>query len=199
MTNRLFLLSFITFFSTFTFAQKLTVKVFMDEKPTSAQSDTIYYDFNRHLTWNDFAGKPDMKSSAGAIVSSGFAYYSDITAEDNQFEIVIGVYTFFTKHRSWKKPGINSPYHLLHEQRHFDITRIGAENLVNELKNARLNSSNYARVIDDIFLKVYRENRALQQQYDNETVHSINVDKQNEWNTRIAGYLQKIRQSTAAR
>ncbi len=90
----------------------------------------------------------------------------------------IGAYTFFTKNESWKKPGINSTYHLLHEQHHFDITRLGAEKLVEEIARAHFTKDNYNRLLTSIFEKAYNENSEIQHLYDRETVHSIDTVKQ---------------------
>ena len=35
----------------------------------------------------------------------------------------------------------------------------------------------------------------MQEQYDKETDHSLNVDKQLEWNDKIAAEIQKIKQN----
>ena len=80
---------------------------------------------------------------------------------------------------------MNSDYHLLHEQRHFDITKLGAEKFVNELKNASFTMQNYQQLINQIFDRVYDENIALQNTYDRETRHSLDKEKQEEWNDRL--------------
>ena len=99
---------------------------------------------------------------------------------------------FFTKSLSWKKPSINSDFHLLHEQVHFDITRLGAENFIKELLNAKFTKDNYNQVLDSVFDKSYAENFALQEQYDKETQHSINRQVQLQWNDKIGGEIKKI-------
>ncbi|HEY5407826.1 MAG TPA: hypothetical protein VIJ92_12095, partial [Ginsengibacter sp.] len=109
------------------------------------------------------------------------------------------VYTFFTKSDSWRKPQINSDYHLLHEQHHFDITRIGAEKFIAEIQKANFTKGNYAALLTSIFDKVYQENSDIQHLYDKETNHSINVEKQLEWNDKIAAEIQKIRQSVVVK
>lgn len=182
-------------FGFFGFSQKMTVTVYMENVRTSPANDTIYYDFSRPLSWNDFKGKPDDNHFGGAVTASGFAFNSEMNSVDNSYELVIGVYSFFTRHDSWKKTFINSDYHLLHEQRHFDITRLGAEKLVHELQNARITINNYQTLVNKIFEKVYDENNALQNQYDLETKHSINIVKQKEWNDKIAAQLKVIRQN----
>lgn len=195
MIRRIFLgLAFVTC-GLFGFSQKMKVKVYMLDQKLSPSSDTIFYDFNRPLTWNDFKGKPDPNHSGGAVTASGFAFNSEMNFSDGTYELVIGVYSFFTKHDSWKKPIIHADYHLLHEQHHFDITRIGAEELVHELQEAGINENNYQTLLNRIFQKVYAENNRLQNQYDLETKHSIDVTRQHEWDSKIVMELKKIKQN----
>jgi|SRR5690348_1649482 len=179
------------------FSQKVMVHVFMINKKASANNDTIYYNFNRSLTWSDFRGKPDNNYFAGAVTASGFAFDSKMNFDGRNLYLDIGIYTFFTKHDSWHKPDITSAYHLLHEQHHFDITRIGAENFLEKLKKAHFTKDNYNRLLTSIFNKVYDENEAVQHQYDAETNHSINQQEQLEWNNKIAAEMQRLKENIA--
>ena len=135
----------------------MIVYVFMENRKTSTGSDTIYYDFNRSLKWSDFKGKSDQNYFAGAVTASGFAFDSQMDFDGTNISLNIGVYTFFAKNDSWKKPQINSDYHLLHEQHHFDITRIGSEEFINELKKAHFTRDNYTTLLTSIFNKVYKK------------------------------------------
>lgn len=187
------LLLFSFAFSANCFSQKFEVNVFMQNKKTNPGSDTIYYDFNRRLTWKDFQGAaPEPSGFEGAVTASGFAFNSQMNFDGSNIDLTIGVYAYFTKHDSWKKPNINSDYHLLHEQHHFDITRLGAERLIAELKKAHFTKANYNALMNSIFDKVYDENITLQNQYDTETKNSIDVKKQLEWNDKIAAEIKKL-------
>jgi hypothetical protein len=173
-------------------SQKVLVTVFMQDKVAKPSSDTIYYNVNKRLTWKDFKGVPDLKHYGGAVTSSGYAFDADIKIEGKIIYLNIGVYVFFTKSQSWEKPNINSDYHLLHEQRHFDITRLGAENFIKQLVKSKFTKDNYNQVLDSVFDKSYSENIALQNKYDNETQHSINREQQLIWNDKIAQEIKKI-------
>ena len=179
------------------FPQKITVNVFMNNKVNQTGSDTIYYDVNRKLHWQDFQATPPVNAQWGAMTASGFSFNSSMTHDGNNMDITIAVFTFFTKHDSWKRPDIHSDYHLEHEQRHFDITRLGAEKLVNELRKVKFSSQNYRKAIHAIFDKVYEENSAMQQEYDRETKHSIDTVKQDEWNGRISMEIEKLKKTVA--
>ena len=183
---------FICIFSNSAFSQKVVVNVQMQNRLASAKSDTIYYALNRKLNWNDFKGMPEANHFGGAVTSSGFAFNSQSEYDGETITINIGINTFFLKSTSWKKPIINSDFHLLHEQHHFDITRLGAENFLNEIKRAKFTKANYQQLLTSIFHKVYKENDEFQDKYDLETKHSIDIKKQEEWNQRIDDQLAKI-------
>ena len=168
------------------------VTVFMENRSAPASSDTIYHDVKKRLTWGDFKGVPDTKHFGGAVTASGYAFDADIKMEGKIIYLNVGVYVFFTKSLSWKKPSINSDYHLLHEQVHFDITRLGAENFIRELVKAQFTKDNYNKILDSVFDKSYSENIALQDQYDTETDHSINRHVQLKWNDKIALEMKKL-------
>lgn len=183
----------ISFFSFQSFSQKVTVHVFTEHKTALKKSDTIYYDFNRPLTWQDFQGAVSANVPWGAITASGFSFDSDMKEDENNIDITVGVYSFFLKHDSWKKTDINSPYHLEHEQHHFDITRLYAEKLVDQIKRAHFTADNFKKLLNSIFNKVYDEDMAMQHQYDSETNNSMNVEKQKEWNQKISGEIEKLK------
>ncbi len=184
-------------FPDFAFSQKVVLHVFMENKTASAKSDTIYYNFTKGLDWNDFKGTPNNNYFAGAVTASGFAFDSQVNFDGRNIYVNVGIYSFFTKHDSWRKPNITSAYHLLHEQHHFDITRLGAQRFLEEVQKAHFTKDNYARLLSAIFDKAYDENAALQRRYDAETEHSINTQKQLEWNDKIAAEIQQLKQNIA--
>lgn len=193
MFRKLIPLFFLLFIFSNTFSQKVLVNVFMQNKIAKPVNDTIYYDASKPLAWKDFKGTPDDKHWGGAVTASGYAFDADVKVERGIIYLNIGVYVFFIKSESWKKPNINSDFHLLHEQRHFDITRLGAENFINELVKSKFTKDNYEAILNTVFNKSYDENTALQNKYDEETQHSIKKDKQLQWNDKIAEDLKKVK------
>ena len=189
----LILTLFVFLFSFKTFAQKVTVHVFTENYKTKPGSDTIYYDFNKPLSWPDFQGKVPNAVPWGAMTASGFSFNSSMTQDGDKLDIEVGVFTFFTKHDSWRKPDANSPYHLEHEQHHFDITRLGAARLENEIKKAHFTAGNYKSLLNSIFEKAYAEDVEWQKQYDLETHNSMDSAKQLEWNKKISSEIQKLK------
>ncbi|MEO5985236.1 MAG: hypothetical protein ABIP80_06990 [Ferruginibacter sp.] len=175
------------------------MKATIEHKEANNKSDTIYYDFARQLNWNDFKGKPDENHFGGAVTASGFAFDSQMKFDGRNIYLNIVVYTFFAKNDSWKKPQINSEYHLLHEQHHFDITRLGAEKLVEDIAKAPFTKDNYNSLLTSLFDKAYKENSDIQHRYDKETLHSIDTAKQQEWNDKIAAAIKKLKESVVVK
>ena len=128
----------------------------------------------------------------GAMTASGFSYKSSMSIDENNIDISVGVYTFFMKHNSWKKPVANSPYHLEHEQHHFDITRLGAAKLVYEIRKAHFTQANYKTLLSSLFDRIYNEQIAMQNQYDHETKNSIDTAMQLQWNKKISDEIRKL-------
>lgn len=177
--------------SSLSYCQHIQLRVHYQNKPNRPASDTIYYDVNRKLTWGDFKGKVDSNHFGGAVTASGFAYNAQMEYDEDRVIIDIFVYTYFNKRDSWKKPGINSAYHLEHEQKHFDITYLGALKFMAELQKAKFTAKNFKTLPNKIFDKVYDENTALQHQYDLETKHSINKEAQEVWNKKISAWMEE--------
>lgn len=174
-----------------TFCQKVHVKINYIQGTQNQSGDTIYYNPGRKLTWKDFKGAPKPNHFGGAVTASGFAYNADMEYDEKSIILNINVYTFFTRHDSWKKANINSSYHLEHEQKHFDITYLNTLKFIDQLKKARFTPGNFKVLPNQIFEKVYDENAAMQQKYDRETEHSINKEAQEIWNKRIDDQLAK--------
>lgn len=182
----------LTGFSMYASGQKIKVRIHYVTKQTATSGDTLYYDASRKLTWKDFQGTPDPNHFGGAVTASGFAFTADTHLDSENIFMDIYIYTFFTKHDSWRKPGIGDAYHLNHEQRHFDITFIHAVRFADQLKTARFTKQNLNTLPGKIFDKVYDDNTAMQHLYDRETMHSIDKEAQELWDRKIDALLKNV-------
>lgn len=172
---------------------KVQVSVFIiDNRKNLPQSDTIYYNGDRQLNWADFRGIPDVKADAGAVTASGFAYTANIRSSSKLFRLNIFIYTFFNKKNSWKKQNIMSDYHLRHEQVHFDITRIAAENFRTMLQTSNFTKENYSQLLKHVWLKAQDGWNMMQTAYDEETNHSIRKKDQKRWNNFAEEEIKKL-------
>jgi hypothetical protein len=164
--------------------------VFMSE-PTENIGDTVYY-HARNIAWDDFRGKPT-NSRYGAAIFSSFAYGASFRVIDGFIVATIQSKTYMVPGMSWVIPAAQDAYGLSHEQLHFDITKLVVERFKKKITAMKadlvidLNS-----MIQYEYLESYREMNQLQNQYDNETQHSLNQQKQAEWARKVKDWLEEI-------
>lgn len=187
MAKQFLLAFFIT--SVHSAAAQFTVNIQWLDVTPSKTSDTIYYDSGVKLTWNDFRGKPDEVSKAGAITESGFGYRMNMNSRNNRTSVNISVYCYFNKNKSWVKKGMKTAYALLHEQHHYDITYINTCLFIMKLKKANLNKSNYAVVVEQIYNECFTALNTMQDEYDGETSNGRIESMQQVWNKKIDAQL----------
>lgn len=158
----------------------------------------ILWGENIELSWDDFLLKQAKDTKGAALISCHFHYSYSIGKAENT--IVFEVYVYLEKESSW------SIYHgvtdmdsnesnrvLKHEQGHFDINEIYARECRMLLSKIKANSyekakKKYDRITKEIMTKLTDE----QTLYDEETNHSINTEKQAEWNKKIAERLKEL-------
>ena len=148
-------------------------------------SDTIFYNPDSKLVWSDFRGRPDNRSIAAAITSSGFGYSCSMRSVNTKGGLNISVYCFYDKTKSWVKRGEANDYALGHEQHHFDIAYLATCLFIRKLKAARFTMDNYADLLDQLYNESYDELERMQNQYDGETMNGRLKNVQADWNNKI--------------
>jgi len=158
------------------------------EKPSG---DTVYYSFNRPLTWADFRGKmPQSKFDAEVFATIG--YNEETTVTNAVINLKLDIKVCIPKSDCWVREGDRNDYALNHEQRHFDIAKIVAEHFKQQIKGENLPVGNYDGPINVDYLDAYREMNRLQKQYDDETNHGADHAAQERWNEHIDRELKGI-------
>lgn len=190
MKKSLFLFLFLVSVS-FSFAQ-LNVTIDWYDGGSGISGDTIYYDQGRKLQWPDFKGRPDHNSIAAAITESGFGYKMAMRSKNGNTSLVITVYCYFNKRKSWVKREMDTDYALTHEQHHFDITYINTCSFIQKLRAAKFTFSNYNSLVDDIYDECYGSLRKMQDDYDGQTSNGRIKRAQSDWNARIDNMLTRL-------
>jgi len=140
---------------------------------------------SRKLTWNDYKASPDPESDAAASTTSYLAIEYNITSSSFGYKIQ----SRFSKTRSW---GLHkTAYILSHEQGHFDLAEIFARKLNKQMSEYRFNKRTYQQDLNKIYQDILDEKENMQNDYDKETNHSINKEKQAEWLKKIAALLEE--------
>jgi hypothetical protein len=147
----------------------------------------IGWNENRSLVWVDFKGHPEMNMPFDALTDGEIeSSYEKTTEGQNVFTISVN---FDTK-KSWVKKKAPTDKLLEHEQGHFDIFEIYGRLYMKKLMNEHVfESPKFNDKANKVFEKNFNELRKFQNQYDKETEHSKNEEKQKEWLDKIKALL----------
>jgi hypothetical protein len=157
-------------------------------------SDERYNSFftwteNKKLTWPDFQGVP-IDNAAEVAMATSSVEYSYYTKNKQVFWTVLAKY--YPK-LSWSKKSKQSNYILQHEQLHFDITELYAR-LFRKRLAENIKSTGDLSKISGISNTIMKEWQEEQDDYDNETNHSMNEKKQAEWNLNLKQRLDALKE-----
>jgi hypothetical protein len=158
----------------------------------NVEGDTIYYASKRPLTWSDFQSKHKPPLVANASVMPGFGYEIEQEVVNGIINVQVQLKVYVPKSACWADSYGRDAYALNHEQRHFDITKIIAEQYKQKILAQNLTPDNYEAFILMQYLDSYRDMHTMQTSYDKETSHSRNQFLQQEWNNRIDQELKKF-------
>lgn len=138
------------------------------------------------VSWDDFKGKelPD---------NARMAYMFDFSINGDGNVITCEVKTFMDKNNSQKMKGHRSDYLLQHEISHLKLAEAHARMLRKEL--SEIKESDFKKAIaktEQLYKEHIKRDKAVQLQYDTETNHSLEKDKQEEWNNKINSLLEGL-------
>jgi hypothetical protein len=154
---------------------------------TYSQENFLVWSENKPLEWNDFSGQTHDSSNYDAEVFAEVRYrYSFRNLKDFRFDVAAN----FNKNISWSKKQHQSQDLLKHEQLHFDIAEVYARKMKEVFDNYQY-SENFEEEIVQLFNEKKAEYHALQHRYDEETNHSLNKEKQIEWEAYVHHELSR--------
>ncbi|HWR33133.1 MAG TPA: DUF922 domain-containing protein [Chitinophagaceae bacterium] len=149
--------------------------------------ELLEWSASKRFTWNDYKSSPDPSSDAAASTTTYLSIEYNITSTSFGYKIK----SRFSKTRSW---GLHkTDYILAHEQGHFDIAEIFARKLNKRMSEYIFDWKNYKQDLKKIYQDVMDEKEEIQNKYDEETNHSINKEKQEEWLKKIDKMLEELR------
>jgi hypothetical protein len=170
--------------------QKLILCCLLLPSVLSAQSkdeELLEWNAARKLTWSDYKASPNPESDAAASTTTYLGIDYNISSTSFSYKIQ----SLFSKTRSW---GLHKTAYILgHEQGHFDIAEVFARKLHKEMSEYKFNKKTYQKDLQKIYNEVTGEKEDVQNEYDRETRHSINKEKQAEWLRKIAKMLEEYK------
>ena len=148
---------------------------------------TIAWSEDRRLTWSDYEAQPNPNSDAAALTTTYLGIQYSFSRDGFSYNIECS----FARKSSW---GRHKTAHILgHEQGHFDLAEYFARKLNKKMKNYKFNKTTYEKDLKKIYNDIIEEKEDVQNQYDRETNHSINKEKQAEWLEKIEEMLDDLK------
>lgn len=158
-----------------------------------AWSQLIPWKADTLLQWSDFQGAVDQSSPYKATT---FYTIKNSMKSDATRKISATAKCYFDKNKSWKKTDSDlTPALLQHEQLHFNIAEIYTRKIrqaFNSYTSSHLHDANTSKDINKIFSDLLNDCARYNAAYDAETNHSINEEKQKEWNKKVMAELYAL-------
>lgn len=150
----------------------------------SFQTDknTLLWQEDRLLTWDDFKGKPEKRFAAA---STHYDILKKIIKENDK-SATVKIEAVFFRNSSWKKKSWINEQVLAHEQKHFDIVELYSRKLRKAIEEKAYKSFNELEdSAEELYTKYDQEMDVYQDKYDDETDGSMNGDQQRAWEKKI--------------
>jgi Tfp pilus assembly protein PilV len=167
----------------------LIVIVSLPALAQNSQCDSITWKAERKLSWNDFRGEPVLSTAIAAKTHYNFSR----TWNARGFTLTTSMVSYFSPCLSWSK-NKNSENLLAHEQGHFDLAEYFRRLYYKRITEATYSPSTIQAVMRDVYRDVLKQSELMQQAYDNETMHSLKKEAQQQWLIKIADLLDSMRQ-----
>lgn len=153
-------------------------------------TELIKWSADKKLTWNDFQGKPTLKSKVSKAVT-----WTKLKGRPEVFDdrIEYDYSCYFNKERSWH---IGSPSSKLlnHEQGHFDIAEVYARKFRKALsQHVSTNMEATRNFLDSLEISIENDEKKLTDVYEMETDSSRNTQGQARWDLKIKMLLEETK------
>ncbi|MBN8833799.1 MAG: hypothetical protein ABS68_13705 [Niastella sp. SCN 39-18] len=172
---------------------QLVTTISWTENTSMPEHEVIYYKPGNKLNWDDFKGKPRLEGNVAALTMSGFGYKSEISTIGNTGQLNISIYCYFNKPLSWVKPDKKTNYILNHEQNHFNLCFIVANQFFQRLKTSSITLQNYKSLLPKLYTEYTAVLNEMQNKYDAQTRNGQENGQQMQWDNLIMDQLAAIK------
>jgi superfamily II DNA helicase RecQ len=160
----------------------------------------VVWEENMDFSWDYFLLKSSQKSTkVAAFVVTNISCSFEIDEKENI--IICYTQTYLNKKKSWslyrnkKNANLDESNNLLnHERGHFDISEIYARE--SRMLMSKIETNSFEKAIKQInkIMKEISNKDRKESNYDKETEHGKNKEKQAEWDKKIAERLKELEQ-----
>lgn len=157
-----------------------TVELRMKDPVRPSSMDTVFYNPEFPLYWENFSAKPNLLSRKNAVINTSFSIEGNAVLQQGNIIQTLEFKVYMLPNQSWVKEP--DDYALNHERKHFDIVRIVVDRLKARLTTMDLTPDNFQAKLNEVFFDSYREMNKIQEAYDTQCANGINKDLQQKWN-----------------
>jgi hypothetical protein len=144
---------------------------------------------DRDIEWADFTGEVDPASRFDAY-TYWYTTYSYPAPERVGDAVRVNLtIRLFLRSDSWVRPNKKTDRLLNHEQGHYRIGRICANEIEATVNEMEFSRDNYRKEIDAVYWKVIKKYQAINKQYDADTNHYHNRQQQAVWDRKLEELL----------
>jgi hypothetical protein len=158
-----------------------SVLLTFEQDPIQNYSDTILWNENYHLTWDDFKGKDTNPSGFSAQSNCLYTLEKIPDYRNDTMIIRIIMNPCFTRKASWVHQDALQDTLLMHEQLHFDLCELYGRIFRKEASLLQPNPLNADNQINKVFAEMWRNYQLEQDRYDSETQHGTITSEQLRW------------------
>jgi hypothetical protein len=155
------------------------------------ENEIIWWGDHYQLKWEDF------KKISVPINANSLAGAASMVGVDRHIEIYRDTFfcefkTFFKKKESWLRKNEKTEAGLKHEQGHFDICEIYARQIRKAISEGKFKKNKMEKDCNKLYDSIIVDMWKCQNNYDDETKHHRDQEKQKEWDVLIQGELQEL-------
>lgn len=166
------------------------VALLMAFTPQKNKYNRLIWSKNQKIQWKDFTAKAPKSSKAHALTATEISFSLEYDKRKKAYEAEVKC--VFIKDKSWVKENPTAEL-LKHERLHFDIAEIASRKIRMAVKKERvLESKNPSEKMNRIYKREMQSYEKMQKAYDRESDHSLDQEKQNLWNSKVAKELKKL-------
>lgn len=159
------------------------VKVDVLQRIKSETEDTLFYDGNTDLTWEDYKGH--IKEPNAYFTYMNLYFSARFNYENRHIKVAVQMGACMNRPLSWvDEPAMKSQI-LLHEQYRFKLLNNYALKLKKALESGTFSCDQYTREIQDLNQQMETKASEEIQAYDYETKHGMRKKEQLLWQKRI--------------
>ena len=157
-----------------------------------AQTESISWDSEKKLSWEDFKAKPTGKMFEAAKSEFKITFKYQGAYKENKLVFSFEVTPQFIPDESWYNHERVTQELLMHEQLHFDITELFARKMRKRFQETEFSTENYDEEIKALYVKTMTELNNYRSVYNSETFFGAKLDKQLQWNEKVANALSEL-------